>query len=127
MGRVANPELASWWRDRIEGQQRSGLTVSEYCRRKGLSAGSFHAWKSRLRVRRSAAKGTSKKPGPQRGSDGPSLPGGFVRIPLAVEAAIEVRFVDGTIVSVPVSQLGALAVTLQTLTASQQREGAGDD
>ena len=49
MGRVANPKLASLWRERVERQRRSGLSILEYCRREGFSAGSFHAWKRRLR------------------------------------------------------------------------------
>ncbi len=44
MGRVANPKLASLWRDRVERQRRSGLSILEYCRREGFSAGSFYAW-----------------------------------------------------------------------------------
>jgi len=68
MGRVANPKLASLWRDRVELQRRSGLSVLEYCRREGFSAGSFYAWKRRLLVSRSTAESRSKKQGQQRAS-----------------------------------------------------------
>jgi hypothetical protein len=54
---------------------------------------------------------------------GRSPRGGFVQVPLAVELGIDVRFADGTTVSVPVEYLTA---TLQTLQASQL-EGATDD
>jgi len=54
---------------------------------------------------------------------GQARQGGFVQVPLAVESAIEVRFADGTVVSVPTEHL---AVTLTLLKASQV-EGATDD
>ena len=122
MGRVANPELASLWRERVEGQRRSGLSILEYCRREGVSAGNFHAWKRRLRASRSSVEGKSKQRGAQRVSPGPAPQGGFVQFPLTVESTIEIRFADGTIVSVPAEKL---AVTLKTLQASQG-EGAVD-
>ena len=56
MGRVANPKLASLWRDRVERQRRSGLSILEYCRREGFSAGSFYAWKRRLHASRSTSR-----------------------------------------------------------------------
>jgi len=52
MGRVADPKLASLWRERFEHQRRSWVSVAEYCRREGISTGSFYAWKRRLRTSR---------------------------------------------------------------------------
>jgi len=116
MGRVANPKLASLWRDRVERQRRSGLSILEFCHREGFSAGSFYAWKRRLHASRSTIVSKSKAQGQQRASHGESPPGGFVQFPLTVESTIEVRFVDGTTVSVSAEKL---AVTLQTLQALQ--------
>lgn len=127
MGRVANPELASLWRNRVKRQGRSALSIVEYCRREGFSASNFHAWKRRLHASRSRVERKSKKRGQQRTSPGPSSPrGGFVQFPLTVESTIDVRFADGTIVNVPAGNLAALTVTLKTLQASQL-EGAADD
>lgn len=123
MGRVANPKLASLWRDRVKRQRRSGLSIVEYCRREGFSACSFHAWKRRLRASPSTAERKSKKRGQQRAPRGQSPQGGFVQFPLTVESSIEIRFAGGTIVSVPAEKL---AVTLKTLQALQL-EGAADD
>lgn len=122
MGRVANPKLASLWRDRVERQRRSGLTILEYCRREGFSAGSFYAWKRRLHASRSTGESKAKKQGRQRASRRQSPQGGFVQFPLTVESTIEIRFADGTIVSVCAEKL---AVTLKTLQALQ-REGVVD-
>jgi len=122
MGRVANPKLASLWRDRVERQRRSGLSILEFCRREGFSTGSFYAWKRRLHASRSTVERKSKKRVQPRVSHGQSPRGGFVQFPLTVDSAIEVRFADGTIVSVPAEKL---AVTLKTLQALQG-EGAAD-
>jgi len=41
---------ADEWRQIIDGQQRSGLTVSAYCLERGITQGSFYTWKRRFRV-----------------------------------------------------------------------------
>lgn len=126
MARVASPELASLWRKRIDVQQRSGSSILEYCRREGVSAANFHAWKRRLRGARKPVERKPKKRAPQQVATEQSPRGGFVRVPLAVESAFEVRFSDGTVVSVAGEDLAALAVTLKTLKFSQA-EGGTDD
>ena len=122
MGRMADSELASLWRGRVDGQLRSGLSVAEYCRREGFSAGSFYAWKRRLRTSLGTSGKHTGRRSPRRGAVGGASRGGFVQVPLAVESVVDVRFADGTLVSVPVEYLAA---TLQTLQASQL-EGASD-
>ena len=124
MGRVANPEVASLWRDRVERQRRSGLSILEFCRREGCSAGNFHAWKRRLRASRSTVG--SRRPGVSGNLAAPSPRGGFVQFPLVVESMIEVRFADGTLLKMPAENLAALAVTVKTLRDSQS-EGVADD
>lgn len=126
MGRVTNPELASLWRERVASQRGSGLSIVEFCRREKISAATFYAWKRRLRGSRPRVQGESAPRAQRRRTRGPAPRGGFVQFPLAVEAAIEVRFADGTLVSLPSGNLAALALTLNTLRASQP-EGAADD
>ena len=41
-------ELEQVWRERIERQQQSGITVAECCEAKGVSAASFYRWKKLL-------------------------------------------------------------------------------
>lgn len=125
MGRVANPKVASRWRDRVERQRRSGLSILEYCRREGVSASSFYAWKRRLQASHSTVERTAKKQDRQQASHGSTPRGGFVQFPLVVDAPIEVRFADGTKVNLPAENLAALAVTLKTIQAAQ-REGVAD-
>jgi hypothetical protein len=40
------------WRQIIDGQQPSGLTVVAYCLEWGITQGSFYTWKRRLRLPR---------------------------------------------------------------------------
>jgi len=36
------------WRERIERQQTSGLPISRFCEREGISTASFFVWRKRL-------------------------------------------------------------------------------
>jgi hypothetical protein len=38
------------WRQIIDGQQGSGITVAAYCLERGITQGSFYTWKKRLRL-----------------------------------------------------------------------------
>ena len=38
-----------YWREQVEQQERSGLTVKRYCERHGVSEQSFYVWRKRLR------------------------------------------------------------------------------
>ena len=39
------------WRQIIDPQRPSGLTVAAYCQERGITQGSFYTWKRRLRSR----------------------------------------------------------------------------
>ena len=38
-----------YWRERIAAQERSGLTVQQFCKEQGLNNPSFYYWRKRLR------------------------------------------------------------------------------
>lgn len=40
---------ADQWRERIAEQQRSGISVKQFCKERGFSQYSFYAWRKRLR------------------------------------------------------------------------------
>ena len=42
-----NPK-AKEWAERIAAQQRSGITVKQFCKEQGLTEYSFYAWRKRL-------------------------------------------------------------------------------
>ena len=37
------------WRERIEAQERSGVSVKQFCEERGLTEQSFYFWRKRLR------------------------------------------------------------------------------
>lgn len=45
--RPANPK-ADEWAERIATQQRSGISVKQFCKERGLTEYSFYAWRKRL-------------------------------------------------------------------------------
>jgi transposase-like protein len=52
------------WREIVARQEKSGLTVQEFCEREGLKAASLYGWRVRLRQEpagESAARPISKK------------------------------------------------------------------
>src|SRR6266498_1976605 len=44
----ANPK-ADEWAERIAAQQRSGMSVKQFCKEQGVTEYSFYAWRKRLR------------------------------------------------------------------------------
>ncbi len=48
--RTANPK-ADEWAERIAAQQRSGISVKQFCKERGLTECSFYAWRKRLQER----------------------------------------------------------------------------
>ena len=131
MGRRSNSESASGWRGHLERQRRSGLSIVEYCRQEGIGVSTFYAWKRRLKVRPQVPSKTRVGRNSNR-SDARREPreckdeGSFVRVPLAMRSTIEVRFSDGTLVSLPSDNLAALATTLKTLRATQLERSVDD-
>jgi hypothetical protein len=51
-------EREAWWRERIERQAASGLSVRRFCEAQGLGEASFYAWRRTLRARQAEAKVT---------------------------------------------------------------------
>lgn len=48
MARPKDPDLERTWRRHLQRQSSSGLSISAFCAREGISSASFHAWKRRL-------------------------------------------------------------------------------
>ena len=125
MARKLNLELRETWRNRIEAQGQSGLTVGEFCEREGVSSATFYGWKRKLRTKRS--RPTRKTPARQKrktrahrqsesSATRSNVP--FVQLPLSAPAAspwIEVVLAEGTVVRLPQQNLAALQTVLRTL------------
>ena len=48
MGTGTVKDRERFWRDQVERQKRSGLSVAGYCRRERISEASYYYWKRRL-------------------------------------------------------------------------------
>ena len=56
MARPKDPDLERIWRQRLQRQTTSGLSIPTFCAREGVSSASFHAWKRRLTAPPPAAR-----------------------------------------------------------------------
>jgi transposase len=75
VGRRPDPALSALWQQRLQRFERSGLSVSAFCDREGVSTPSFYAWRRRLRS------------APPTDADGPRL------LPIQVLASAPVELV----------------------------------
>ena len=64
------------WRDIVERQGQSGLTVPEFCEREGIKAASLYGWRSRLREGSQSPPVSRAVSKPAKPSEGPSS--GFI-------------------------------------------------
>lgn len=119
---MAGSSKAVEWRARLRRYEQTGLTVSEFCRREGLSAPSFYAWRRRLargacRRGRAGANGagTAGRVAARRGvAGGPA----FEQVLLSGGAVVAVLLPSGVRVELPADQVqlvrGVLADLLQS-------------
>lgn len=138
MARKVNQRLWELWRQRIEKQRGSGLSIVKFCRREGLSPATFHLWKRKLRLscsalpmghertpvprgtfaRRAAAADRQPRRDEARQTDGAACAPRFLQLPVGVARTapwVELVLVDGTIVRVPQQNLAALQTVLEVL------------
>jgi len=59
-GKRRDPAREQSWRRTIRRQQRSGIAVTEFCRREGLKDGAFRWWRKELARRDRQAEATSR-------------------------------------------------------------------
>ena len=128
MSRRINQALWEAWRLRLDAQSGSGLTITSFCAREGISPCSFHAWKRKLRGDQPPL--SSKSDVPHVATDGSTRgarrqptrlslttnSSDFLPLPLVAAQAspwIEVALVDGTIVRVPPHNIAALTTVLR--------------
>ena len=85
MGRDISLERA--WRERIGRQQRSGLTVQQFCEQESLVAHQFSWWKRELN-RRDACRNRRRNPNQSSNAedDGGRAGAGFVAVQVAATA-----------------------------------------
>lgn len=137
MAREVNQVLWAQWRQRMERQRASGLSIVAFCRREGVSKVTFHVWKRKIDSLLSARPSfretaTVRPPKKQRatvrnrrGWQNPparsmltTRSADFLQLPVpSVRSSpwIEVTLVDGTLVRIPQENLTAFATLLKLL------------
>ena len=135
MARKVNQVLWDQWRQRIERQRASGLSVVEFCREEGVSQAAFHRWKRKLArphwsvvSRRVGGSDEALAEAPQSATPRAEGSGGrpqcrrakrtFCDLPVRGMRSspwIELTLVDGTVVRVPQENLAALVTLLRVL------------
>jgi hypothetical protein len=61
MARKQNEETEARWREIVERQAQSGLSVRSFCAAEGITGPAFYTWRKRLRTRNARVAGTARK------------------------------------------------------------------
>lgn len=108
MAQKMDLELRAAWRQRIERQRESGLTVAEFCRRERVPQGSFYLWKRKLQSKSGSKsrRPAKRQPAARAVRSQPQAPSeaGFVQLPLSSTRTspwIELVLVEGTVIRLP--------------------------
>jgi transposase-like protein len=116
MGRKMDVALQAAWRSRLKRFEGSSLTVAEFCRREGVSQGTFYQWRKRLRhsgARAPKRRGGGHAAGTPPVADATSGRAAFVPVSLAAAAVVEIELPNGTRVRVPADREQALLAAIR--------------
>ena len=123
MARALTREERADWKDRIQRQATSGVSVAEFCAREQVSDASFYRWKRNLKVGTRKRSTRFQAPKTSR-EDSVTKPGSattgsaFFQLPVAPSrgaAWIELVLADGTVLRLPQQNLAALELALTTI------------
>ena len=118
MARQVNVVLWNEWRRRLERQSKSGLSISEFCRREKLSAHTFHVWRRKLAGRTAGAPAAQLGRRRRVASAASPGPAGFWQLPLVAAPQslwIELSLADGTVLRVPHQNTATVLAVLREL------------
>jgi hypothetical protein len=121
-GKRRDPAREKFWRRAIRDQQRSGLSVRDFCRREGLKDWTFRWWRQEL-----ARRDRQPAPPPRGGGDGEPTEAAPAFLPVRIAdlevvpsrpaPPIEIVLPNGPIVRVPTgfnpSTLGHVLAVLE--------------
>jgi transposase-like protein len=126
------------WKERLAAQQRSGLSIAEFCRREGIAPPSFYVWRKRLSLggenRAAEEKSRRARAGGQRSqaeaearraraSSGLLVP---VRLAPEPEAAsgVRIELPGGAVLTLPADASAELVTT--AIRAAMGTHGGGE-
>lgn len=115
MAKRTSDEREQFWRDLIERQPASGVSIARFCKQVGVSANSFFVWKRRLRpqmgrARRGKPTSRSRAFANSTRSNSPAAAATLVPVRLLADpdrpraphaAVIEVEWPNGLVLRVP--------------------------
>ena len=136
MARQLNQTLWDQWRQRIERQRESGLSIAAFCRRENCSRQGFHIWRRKFRKatllrqaprRDATVRSRRERRGAipsRRGSDrfansaASPRPVEFLQLPVSAARSspwIELALADGTVLRLPPQNVAALLAVVRVL------------
>ena len=95
---------ATRWRELVDEQAGSGLSIAEFCRRNDVSQASFYQWRKKLRESASAREA-------------------FVPVSILTATGVSVELPGGAVVRLPPGDERSLAQIISLLTAAREQDG----
>ena len=92
-------ERSAYWRERIAEQERSGMSVQQFCKEKGITEQTFYVWRKRLRKQEPARfalveTGPARQHAPKTGLELVLVTGERLRIGTDVDPALLRRVLE---------------------------------
>ena len=102
MARPTDPRKSLAWQRRLQQFSASGMTVSKFCDREGVSVAAFHYWRQRL--------------GPQQPEQVSRLATPvFQAVDLLSQRAVVIRFAAGGVMEIPENRVDLVRIAIATL------------
>ena len=115
MGRGSDAGRHVVWRQRLERFAGWPGTVAEFCRREGVTQGTFYLWRKRLPQEGALARGVGSVLAPEavRPAGAAQRGASFVELSLTGGAAmVEIELPNGAVVRVPAEHAATLRVAI---------------
>ncbi len=115
MGREMDVALHEVWRRRLERFSSWSGTVAEFCRREGVTQGTFYLWRKRLPPEgaQTRAVGSVLAPPAARAAGAGQRAASFVELSVTGRAAsVEIELPNGAVVRVPAEDAATLRVAI---------------
>ena len=102
MARPTDPRKSLAWQRRLQQFTASGMTVSKFCDREGVSVATFQYWRQRL--------------GPQQPEQVSRLVAPvFQAVDLLSQRAVVIRFAAGGVMEIPENRVDLVRIAIATL------------
>jgi hypothetical protein len=115
MGRGIDVGRHEVWRQRLERFSNWSGSVAEFCRREGVTQGTFYLWRKRLPQEAALSRAVGSVPVPEalRPTDAAQRAASFVELSLQGRAAVvEIELPNGAVVRIPAEHEATLRVAI---------------